>query len=369
MKRSTKAILLLLSLLFVALVFAAGWYYAALSSAYEGVVEVEPPPSIDKQVEGGAYNILLVGTDKGKRLTDTVMLARVDLDQSTVSLLSLLRDTRVRMGGSYDKLNAVNVYRGIDGLVACVKELTGAPVHYYAVVSLDAFTKVIDYFGGVQFDVPEDMRYRDPYQNLNIDLKAGPQLLDGDKSMQLVRFRRYSEGDIQRTRVQQQFVKAFIEQHAVTENLLKIPELFRQLEDDLTTSITLGDVLAKMPALRLFEAEDAVRIHELPGAGKYVGGISYFVHDPAATWALCQEHFGGSGEPAERLYTDYSLVVPEPKPVAAPAEQPEPSEPEETGENPAVETVTETATETTEAPSDHPAEPAEPEREVYVTLE
>ena len=80
--------------------FAVGWYYAALSSAYEGVVEVEPPPSIDQHVSGGAYNLLLAGTDGGDFLTDTLMLVRVDLDNSSIALLSLMRDTCVRLGNS-----------------------------------------------------------------------------------------------------------------------------------------------------------------------------------------------------------------------------------------------------------------------------
>ena len=110
--------------------FAVGWYYAALSSAYEGVVEIEPPPSIDQHVSGWAYNLLLAGTDGGDFLTDTLMLVRVDLDNSSIALLSLMRDTRVRLGNSYGKLNAVYGRDGMEGLISCVKELTGAPVHY-----------------------------------------------------------------------------------------------------------------------------------------------------------------------------------------------------------------------------------------------
>ena len=64
--------------------FAVGWYYATLSSAYQNVVEIEPPPSIDQHVSGGAYNVLLAGTDGGDFLTDTLMLARVDLDNSAL---------------------------------------------------------------------------------------------------------------------------------------------------------------------------------------------------------------------------------------------------------------------------------------------
>ena len=296
---------------FALLLFAAGWYYAALSSANQGVVEVEPPPSIDQHISGGAYNLLLAGTDGGDRLTDTLMLVRVDLDNSSISLLSLMRDTRVRLGRSYGKLNAVYGRDGMDGLIACVKELTGAPVHYYALVDLSAFKIIIDQLGGVDFEVPQDMYYRDPTQNLLIDLKEGMQHLDGEHAMQLVRFRRYVEGDVQRTRVQQQFVKALIEQKLKAKNLLKVPDLFNELEGELKTNVTLADILEKAPALRLFQVEDAVQIYEMPGAGQYVGQVSYFLHKEQDTYDLCEQHFGGTGAPEEKVYTDYSLPVPQ----------------------------------------------------------
>ncbi len=302
--------------------FAVGWYYAALSSAYQNVVEIEPPPAIDQHVSGGAYNVLLAGTDGGDFLTDTLMLARVDLDNSSIALLSLMRDTRVRLGSHYGKLNAVYGRDGMEGLISCVKELTGAPVHYYALVDLEAFKIIVDELGGVDFEVPQDMYYRDPSQGLLIDLKAGMQHLDGEHAMQLVRFRRYVEGDVQRTRVQQQFVKAFIEQKFKAENLLKVPDIFNQLEGELKTNVTLADILDKAPALRLFQVEDAVQIYEMPGVGQYVGQVSYFLHEEEELYDLCEQHFGGTGAPEQKVYTDYSLVVSS----TAPAQTQEPEQ-------------------------------------------
>ncbi|HIU71435.1 MAG TPA: LCP family protein [Candidatus Galloscillospira excrementipullorum] len=310
--------------------FAVGWYYAALSSAYEGVVEIEPPPSIDQHVSGWAYNLLLAGTDGGDFLTDTLMLVRVDLDNSSIALLSLMRDTRVRLGNSYGKLNAVYGRDGMEGLISCVKELTGAPVHYYALVDLEAFQIIVDELGGVDFDVPQDMNYSDATQNLYINLKAGMQHLDGEHAMELVRFRRYVEGDVQRTRVQQQFVKALLEQKFKAENLLKVPDIFNKLEGELKTNVTLADILDKAPALRLFQVEDAVQIYEMPGVGQYVGQVSYFLHEEDELYDLCEQHFGGSGEPEEKVYTDYSLAVQSAAPTQSgsrPAETSESSEP------------------------------------------
>ena len=71
---------------------------------------------------------------------------------------------------------------------------------------------LVDLVEGVEFYVPRDMDYDDPYQDLHIHLKEGRQVLDGEKAMQLVRFRGYDDGDIGRVAVQQDFLKALIKE-------------------------------------------------------------------------------------------------------------------------------------------------------------
>ena len=62
------------------------------------------------------------------------------------------------------------------------------PVNYYARINLEGFRNIIDILGGVEFNVPFDMLYDDPAQNLHISLEKGLQILDGVKAEQLVRF-------------------------------------------------------------------------------------------------------------------------------------------------------------------------------------
>lgn len=320
--------------LLAAALFFIGWFVAAVLGGMEDITDDVIPDSVDQidpnaATATGAFNVLLLGTDKGDYRTDTIMLMRVDLDEKTIDLMSIMRDTRVKLGSGYNKINAVYNRDEMDGLIKCIKELTGSPVNYYALVDLAGFETIIDILGGVDFNVPQDMKYSDPYQNLAIDLKQGEQHLNGNQSMQLVRFRRYVTGDVERTQVQQNFVKAAIEQKLKPEYLLKLPELFREIAPYVSTNVTLSDVLAKSSALRLFTAEGAVQTHELPGMGAYVGSISYFLHDEAATYELCEQYFGGTGAPAKRLYTDYSSAAPmNPggRPTTAPTSEPEEQE-------------------------------------------
>lgn len=84
------------------------------------------------------------------------------------------------------KINSVYAGGGKDGmerLAARLKDLFGFPVDGYVLVDLEAFQKTVDLVGGVEFDVPMDMNYEDPSQNLYIHLQKGLQTLDGEQAM------------------------------------------------------------------------------------------------------------------------------------------------------------------------------------------
>ena len=153
--------------------------------------------------------------------------------------ISLLRDTMVNTSGKsggQKRLNAVynrnrgdsklsekeRIENGMTALKKEVSRLTGIYPDFYVMVEWEAIGRLVDAVNGVEFEVPFDMNYDDPYQDLHIHLKKGVQTLDGEHAMQLVRFRRYSEGDIKRVEVQQAFMKALIKKCLSLEHWGKI---------------------------------------------------------------------------------------------------------------------------------------------------
>lgn len=162
---------------------------------------------------------------QSENLTDTIMLASYDPKTQEAALLSIPRDTfignDVNYASTWDKINAV-YQNGAENTLKEVRELTGINVQYYLKVDTEALKVLVDEIGGVYFDVPIDMHYTDRRQNLYIDLKAGYQLLDGDKAEQVVRFRHNSDGttypyeyggeDLGRMKTQRAFLTALIEQ-------------------------------------------------------------------------------------------------------------------------------------------------------------
>ena len=211
----------------------------------ETSLEVEVPASHKE----GFYNILIVGTDGDGGRTDTIMIARLDTRDHTVALMSIPRDTLISGTYAVPKINSVYASggrgeKGIAALRTKLAQLLGFQVDAYAMVNLDAFIELVDLVGGVMFNVPMDMDYEDSSQDLYIHLKAGPQLLDGEKAMQLVRFRKgYATQDIMRTQVQQQFLQALAKKCLSVVNLAKIGDMAEIFLEHVTTDLTLGNII------------------------------------------------------------------------------------------------------------------------------
>ncbi|MBO5060552.1 MAG: LCP family protein [Clostridia bacterium] len=254
---------------------------------------VEP---VDK--ETGKVNALLAGVDKSGLLTDTIMVASYDLDNNVVNILSVPRDTRMYIGNKYQKINSAHSIskdgkkNGINGTIEAVTRLTGIPINYYIEFTFNAFRETIDALGGVYFDVPQNMNYDDPAQDLHIHLQKGYQLLDGDKAEQFVRFRRYPMGDIDRVAAQQAFVKAVAEQKLNASIIPKLPELFKTLQENLKTNITLSDVTKYIMNIAELKSEN-VYMHSLPGVSNGTDyGSSYWIADMDELAFLIENTFG-----------------------------------------------------------------------------
>ena len=229
----------------------------------------------------GFYNILVVGTDDDGYRTDTIMIARLDVKDHTVALMSIPRDTMVESVMTVPKINGVYGYagkgeKGINNLKSHLAKLLGFEVDGYAIVNLEAFVELVDLVGGVEFNVPMDMYYSDPTQDLYIDLKAGLQKLDGEKAMQLVRYRKgYATQDLQRTEVQQDFLQALGKQCLKIANLSKIGEMADLFKEHVTTDLSVGNIAYFGQELLKCNFEN-MYTYTLEGEAVYLDGVSYY---------------------------------------------------------------------------------------------
>lgn len=278
---------------------AAGILLTGHAGDLSGLEEAAPmTPEAPQEPEAApakaeSFNILLCGTDGSNSRTDTMLLVRFDGDQNRVNITSLPRDTKITLDGRVHKLNSCVPLGGKELLIDTVKQLTGAPVDYYAFVDFEGFRNVIDLLGGVELDVEQDFKYSDPAQNLYIDLKAGVQVLDGKKAEQYVRYRRYAQADIARNRNQQKFLSALIEQKNKPQYWVKAPEIFAQVLRYTETNFTLGALINHLDSAKSLSG-DSIFTYQIPGHPDD-SKISYYIWDEGAE-EIFQTYFGAPAQ-------------------------------------------------------------------------
>lgn len=259
---------------------------------------------LDNLDPGGVVNILLLGTDGGEMRSDTIMLVNINGETGKINVLSIPRDTAIVSRNSEGKIeykangtprvNKINAYLGIgksyvnkgkcdfpeEIMAKKVKEITGLPIHYYATVNFEGFKEIIDILGGVDFDVPEDMNYDDPAQDLHIHLKKGQQHLNGQKAHDFVRYRKYKNGraDLARVEAQQNFIKALVEQKLTASNLAKFDDIYNQIAKHVRTNYGLDDLMRNLGTIKSIKKDD-VTMYMLPNTPKYIDGVSYVVYN------------------------------------------------------------------------------------------
>ena len=312
--------------------------------------EIEEEMELPASHREGVYNILICGTDDDGYRTDTIIVAHLDEETHDVALMSVPRDTVVLTGnGGIMKINSVYAGGGADGMARLSKRLgamLGFELDGYVLVNLEAFRETVDLVDGVEFDVPQDMYYQDPTQNLHIDLKAGKQLLDGEKAMELVRFRKgYASQDIQRTKVQQEFLRALAKKVLSVSSLTKLKEFADVFSTYVTTDLTVGNMLYLAKALMQCDF-DAMKTYTLEGEGAMINGGSYYPLYAGKLVQVVNESFNPYDAPV--TLDTVNVITPEvARSYQKPAE-PEPAEeptelenPGETGEEPPDEEVPE----------------------------
>ena len=115
--------------------------------------------------------------------------------------------------------------------------------------------------------------------DIKIDLKDGFQHLDGTQAEQLVRFRRYANGDVDRVGVQQLFLKALADKILSSDTLIKsMPTIVKSIYDYVETDVSVSDAIKYINYIGDVDASN-ITMETLPGVGKYIGNVSYFVYD------------------------------------------------------------------------------------------
>ena len=226
--------------------------------------------------------------------SDTLMIATLDSDKNQAALLSVPRDTRVKIKGhGFDKINAAYAYGGRKLTQETIESLLNTHIDHYIKINVHGFTKIIDALGGIDIDVEKRMYYEDPWDDdggLYIDLQPGMQHMDGKTAITYVRYRD-EEGDIGRIKRQQNFMKAVMDKLVSPTIIPKLPAIVSAVSDSVETDMSVSEILSFLGTLQ--DAKDnGLKSEMLPGKPVYIEGISYWVPDISKTRQILANTLG-----------------------------------------------------------------------------
>jgi len=231
-------------------------------------------------------NVLVVGV--ARNLSDTIMLASYDMEKEQVDIFSIPRDTYYPRKGykhaAQKKINAVYGSDGADGVVKAVEDITTLDINYYVQFDYEAVKALVDSIGGIEVEVPNNMNYDDPVDDLHIHFKKGQVVKSGEDILKLLRWRKnnngggYKDGDLGRIKMQQQIVKLGIEKILKGNIVANFIKLQGPIKEYVKTNMSPNEMMYFANKAKNVSSEN-VHFHTVPGKPKTMEGLSFFVID------------------------------------------------------------------------------------------
>lgn len=259
------------------------------------IVKYDSPKS--SGISQSFLNVVLLGLDEDEVRSDTIVFLNYNQENGKLNIMSIPRDTLVDTDKGYGKINSLIGSGGEIATCKKIEELTDLPVSFYITLNYIGFKQIIDTLGGVEIDIKTNMNYDDPIQNLHIHLKKGKRIIDGERAAQYVRYRKgnkpgtgYTFGDLDRIKVQQEFIISLIHQKVKLRFLQKLDDIFVILKRYMKTNIEISDLHLFAEGLQKLKYNE-INAYTLPGKADYINNVWYFINNKEETEHLIETDF------------------------------------------------------------------------------
>lgn len=262
-------------------------------------------------LSGKSYiiNVLFLGIDRteerdqtiGIYRSDTICIARIDMNTKKVKVLSIPRDTYtfVPVEGRMDKINHAYAYGSLEG--KAVESVIGAVelflkrscIDYYFSIDMEPIPNIVDEIGGVEVDVEIDMKTH------GANLSKGLQVLDGWQAFDYIHWRYAEDGDIGRIKRQQKLAKAMFNKLKANESFVDFIKIVLKYRKNIETNFSNRQLIA-FAGLFSDISEDDISYCLIPGEPLTIDNISYWNPDEVETDKIINEFFSEEN-PEEKM--------------------------------------------------------------------
>lgn len=274
--------------------------------------------------DGESVNILVLGMDIGDvsqvenesiKRTDTMMLVNYNPETKKTQIVSLPRDTLVKVKGKNNKMNALYQIGGNELVKETVEDMLDLTVNYIINLDYAAFRGFIDAIGGVDMYIEQDMIYDDSAQNLHINFKGGETVhLDGQKAEEFFRWRKNNDGtglatgDLGRIENQHKFIQKVVDKCKSPSILLKAPKILDVVSENMKTNLSGKDMI-KYGLDIMLSMKNGVNMTTITTVPEYIGGISYVLYDKNDNLELIDSLNSGSPVVKEPTKKDAKVMI------------------------------------------------------------
>ncbi len=252
------------------------------------------------QTTNSNINILFLGIDKstereswlGFYRTDTIDIARINLDTKKIKVLSIPRDTYtyIPVENKLDRINHAYAFgslkgNGVQTSIDAINYFIGKNiVDYYFLMDMEPIPSIVDQIGGVEIDVEVDMK------DHGANLSKGLQLLNGNQVFDYIHWRYSAGGDIDRIKRQQKFVSALFKQQRDSGHILQTAQIVIQHKNDIITDLNREQIVGLAKFMSDIP-DGSITYYYIPGDGEMIDGISYWVPYKNNTAEVLKEFF------------------------------------------------------------------------------
>lgn len=288
-KLATIIVISILALILIIAGVAYGVFHGVFNSLNGGTSIDENSVGVSdvirqKYGNQNVINIALFGVDTREEdsfegRSDSVMIVSVNLKTADIKLISILRDSYVKIDGhGGQKLTHAYSYGGPELAIKTLNQNFDMNITDYATINFFKMGDVIDAFGGLDIEI-NDMEMdlinglgNSEGRKVELITKIGLVHLNGDQAVSYARIRK--DGDDKRAERQRLVLNLLLEKAKKT-SVVKYPSLVKSLMNMVETSMSSSEILGLAPiALKNIQISQMVMPDEKydnPKGGKYDG--------------------------------------------------------------------------------------------------
>ena len=238
--------------------------------------------------------VLMVGVDVNENnenpdftRTDTIMLCKINAETGKVDLLSIPRDSRIKVRDEFTKANHAHAYGGIGLTLKSLRDFLGLDIDYYVEINYDALVDIVDGMGGLKYKVPKGISI----DHGDVHIRPGINDMDGMDVLWYLRTRKiYDNGDLGRVNAQQEFLKAIVNELVKKSKEISMKSLIETYFKDVKTNLPFSTMVEFANSMSNFSS-DKFKTYTVPGEASMIDGISYYIPDYEATWDIVNKVF------------------------------------------------------------------------------